>query len=246
MLGDSASLAGLKKQLSTFVPLSVLNEKLKEKDAAHALSVVDLQSAAKVSEERRLEVVRLAEEVKRLQEVEEQRLSEVETLRMNGEDLRLKLKEPVNAHDETAKVAKGRELENEQLVSSLVSEAERVNEILLGKRPPLFLHLACVFFFLISLAWFIGFYPEADAQVQKAIASAHVLPESSGAAAGALPSAASRLHQFSQEFRLLRDAAGGVLKNLWPDTPIPAALHELSSRLDGAPAGIDEQVEMAA
>ena len=45
---------------------------------------------------------------------------------------------------------------------------------------------------------------------------------------------------------MLRDAAGGVLENLWPDTPLPATLSELSSRLDGAPAGIDEQVEMAA
>ena len=45
---------------------------------------------------------------------------------------------------------------------------------------------------------------------------------------------------------MLRDAAGGVLKNLWPDTPLPTTLSELTSRLDGAPAGIDEQVEMAA
>ena len=45
---------------------------------------------------------------------------------------------------------------------------------------------------------------------------------------------------------MLRDAAGGVLETLWPDTPIPVALHELSSRLDGASTGIDEQVEMAA
>ena len=45
---------------------------------------------------------------------------------------------------------------------------------------------------------------------------------------------------------MLRDAAGGVLENLWPDTPLPTTLGELSSRLDGAPAGIDEQVELAA
>ena len=130
--GDSTSLAGLKKQLSVSVPLTVLDEKLKEKDAAHALSVVDLQSAAKVYEECRLENARLVEEVKRLREAEEQRQSEVETLRMNREDLKLKLKEAVDAHDETVK-AKGRELEHKQLVSSLVSEAERVNEIILGK-----------------------------------------------------------------------------------------------------------------
>ena len=96
------------------------------------------------------------------------------------------------------------------------------------------------------LACFTGFYPEADVQVQKAIASAHTLPETFGAAARALPSAASRLQQFSREFTVLRDAAGGVLENLWPDTPLPATLSELSSRLDGAPAGIDEQVELAA
>ena len=128
-LGDSTSLAGLKKQLSVAVPLSVLNEKLKEKDAAHALSVVDLQSVANASEERRLEVDRLAVEVKRLQEAEKQRLSEVETLRKNGEDLRLKLKEAVNAHDETAKEAKEREQEHEQLVSGpcLQSGARKQN-----------------------------------------------------------------------------------------------------------------------
>ena len=44
----------------------------------------------------------------------------------------------------------------------------------------------------------------------------------------------------------MKEAAGGVLENLWPDAPIPEALHDLSIHLDGAPAGIDEQVEMAA
>ena len=44
----------------------------------------------------------------------------------------------------------------------------------------------------------------------------------------------------------LREAAGGVLKNLWPNAPIPETLHDLSVRLDRAPAGIGEQVEMAA
>ena len=123
----------MKKQLSVSVPLTVLEEKLKAKDAAHALFVADLQSAADVSEERRLENARLAEENKRLREAEKQRQSEVETLRMNGEDLKLKLKEAVDAHDETVKAAKAHELEHEQLVSGLVSEAERVNEIILGK-----------------------------------------------------------------------------------------------------------------
>ena len=125
----------------------MLVEKLKEKDAAHALSVVDLQSAVDASEGRRLEVNRLAEEVKRLRDAEKQRLNEVETLRKNGEDLRLKLKEVVDAHDQTVQVAKERKLEHEQLVRSLVSEAERINEVILGTGPPLFLHLICSFFF---------------------------------------------------------------------------------------------------
>ena len=116
-LGDPTSLAGLKKQLSVSVPLTVLDEKLKAKDAAHVLSVADLRPASEASEERRLENVRLAEENKRLQEAEKQRQSEVETLRMNGEDLKLKLREAVDAHDETIKVAKMREVEHEQLMS---------------------------------------------------------------------------------------------------------------------------------
>ena len=131
--GDSTSLASLKKQLSVSIPLTVLDEKLKAKDAAHVLSVADLQLAAKAFEERRLENVRLAEENKRLWEAEKQRQSKVETLRMNGENLKLKLKEAVDAHDETVKAAKARETEHEQLVGGLVSEAERVNEIILGK-----------------------------------------------------------------------------------------------------------------
>ena len=99
---------------------------------------------------------------------------------------------------------------------------------------------------LTLLAWFVGFYLEADERVQQTVASAHALPESSSAAARALPSTAFRLQHFSQEFTTLRDAAGSVLENLWPDTPLPATLSDLSSRLDGAPAGIDEQLEMAA
>ena len=122
----------MKKQLAVSVPLTVLEEKLKEKEAAHALSVVDLRLAANASEECRLENIRLAEENKRLREAEKQMKSEVEILRMNGEDLRLKLKEAVDAHDETVRTAKACELEHEQLVSGLVSEAERVNAIILG------------------------------------------------------------------------------------------------------------------
>ena len=142
----------MEKQLAASVPLTVLNEKLKEEDAAHARSVVDLQSAANVSEERRLEISRLAEEVKRLQEAEKRILSEVETLRKNGEDLRRKLKEALDAHDQIVQVAKTRELEHEQLMRGLVSEAERINEVILGMGPPLLLHLSFVVSFLMSPA----------------------------------------------------------------------------------------------
>ena len=83
-------------------------------------------------------------------------------------------------------------------------------------------------------------------QVRKAVASVLVLPQHSGAAAGAVPFASSRLLQFGQEFQALKEAAGGVLANLWSDAPVPKTLHDLSVRLDGAPAGIDGQVEMAA
>ena len=131
LLGDSASLAGLKKQLSVSVPLDVYEKKLKERDEAHALSVADLQS-----------------EVARLREAEKQKLSKIETLRKNGEDLRLKLAEAVNAHDETTKVAKEHELVQKQLVSSLVADVEHVNELILGEWPLLFLCLSCGFFFL--------------------------------------------------------------------------------------------------
>ena len=83
-------------------------------------------------------------------------------------------------------------------------------------------------------------------QVQKNVALVHSQPESSGAAAGAGPSTSSRLRQFGQEFKLLKEAADGVLETLWPEAPLPNTLHDLSVRLDGASAGIDEQVEMAA
>ena len=116
----------MEKHLAVSVPLTVLIEKLKEKDATHALSVADLQSTANVSEECRLEIIRLAEEVKQLQEAGKQRLSEVDTLRKNGEDMRRKLK-AMDAHDQTVQVAKKCELEHEQLVRGLVSEMERIN-----------------------------------------------------------------------------------------------------------------------
>ena len=132
MSGDATSRAGLEKQLSASIPISAYNAKLKEKDAARAQVAADLQAAEKVSEERRLEVARLSEEVKKLREAEKQRMAEVESLRENGDDLRRQLKEAMDAHDKTAKAAKEHEIEHEQLVRSLVSKAERVNEIILG------------------------------------------------------------------------------------------------------------------
>ena len=131
--------------MAASVPLTVLNDKLKQKDNAHALAVAELQSAADVSEERRLEVIRLREEVERLQGAEKHRLDEVETLQKNGEDLKLKLKQAIDAHDQTILVTKERELENEQLVCGLVSEAERVNLAILG--------MECLLLF-IFLPWF--------------------------------------------------------------------------------------------
>ena len=82
-------------------------------------------------------------------------------------------------------------------------------------------------------------------KVRKAAASARALLKHSGTAAGVVPSASSRLLQFGLEFRALKEAAGGVLEDLQLDAPIPENLHDLSVRLDGAPAGINKQVEMA-
>ena len=94
-----------------------------------------------MSEERRLEVVRLGEEVKRLREAEKKRLGEVESLRKNGDELRRQLKEAVDANDPVVRTAKERELEHEQLVSGLIAEIERVNELILGTRCPLLFYL---------------------------------------------------------------------------------------------------------
>ena len=67
-------MAGLKKQLSTSVPVVVLNDKLKEKDNTHALVLADRQAAADASEENRLGAIRLREEVERLQKADEQQI----------------------------------------------------------------------------------------------------------------------------------------------------------------------------
>ena len=85
-------------------------------------------------------------------ETQRLRLNETKTLRKNGEDLRRKLKEVVDAHDQTVQAAKERELEHEQLVRGLVSEAERVNEVILGTGHFLFLRLSFVVLFLIFSA----------------------------------------------------------------------------------------------
>ena len=122
----------MEKQLAASIPLAVHNGQLKKKDAARAQVVNELQAAEKVLEERRLEVVRLAEHVKKLQEAEKQRLGKVETLRKNRDDLRRQLKESIDANDLIARTAKERELEHEQLVGGLIAEVERVNELILG------------------------------------------------------------------------------------------------------------------
>ena len=122
----------MEKQLAASIPLAVHNGQLKKKDAARAQVVNELQAAEKVLEERRLEVVRLAEQVKKLQEAEKQRLGKVETLRKNRDDLRRQLKESIDANDLIARTAKERELEHEQLVGGLIAEVEHVNELILG------------------------------------------------------------------------------------------------------------------
>ena len=74
--------------MAASVPLTAYNAKLKEKDAARAQVMANLQAAEKVSKERHLEVTRLNEEVKKLREAEKQRMVEVESLRKNGDELR--------------------------------------------------------------------------------------------------------------------------------------------------------------
>ena len=80
--------------------------------------------------------------------MEKQRLAEVETLRKNGEDLKLKLKEAIDAHDQTFLATKERELENKQLVRGLVAEAERVEQAILGMECSPFLHFSLVVLFM--------------------------------------------------------------------------------------------------
>ena len=70
--------------------------------------------------------------MKKLREAEKKRMAEVESLQENGDDLRRQLKEAMDAHDETAKAAKKRELEHEQLVAGFIAEIEHVNELILG------------------------------------------------------------------------------------------------------------------
>ena len=86
-----------------------------------------------MSEERRLEVVRLGEEVNKLQEADQRRQGEFESLRKNADELRSQLKESIDSNDQIVQAAKARELEHEQLVGGLIREIERVNELILGK-----------------------------------------------------------------------------------------------------------------
>ena len=110
-----------------------METRLKEKDAALTLAKTDLQTAEKVLEERRLEVVRLGEETAKLRESERRKQSEVESLRGDATELRDLLKASVENSDKIVQEAKARELEQEQLVGGLVKEVERVNELILGK-----------------------------------------------------------------------------------------------------------------
>ena len=57
----------------------------------------------------------------------------------------------MDAHDQTVQVAKKREMEHEQLVRGLVSEAERINEVILGTGP-LFSFIS----FVVSFSDFAG------------------------------------------------------------------------------------------
>ena len=118
--GDTTSRASLETQL-------------KEKDAALTLAKTDLQATKKVSEERRLEVVRMDEEATKLREAERRKQSEIESLRENATELRTLLKDSVEANDQIVLAANAREVEHERLVGGLVKEVERVNELILGK-----------------------------------------------------------------------------------------------------------------
>ena len=49
--------------------------------------------------------------------------------------MKVKLKEAVEAHDQTVQAAKEHELETKKLVGGLVTEKERVNPAILGTGP---------------------------------------------------------------------------------------------------------------
>ena len=96
-------MAGLWKELSTRVPVTVPTEKLKERDDAHALLMVGLRTPMDSLDEYRLEVIRLQEEVNRLRKADEEQQAEVVVLRRDGEDLKAKLEEQADAHAKSAK-----------------------------------------------------------------------------------------------------------------------------------------------
>ena len=128
LAGDATTVAGLWKELSTRVPVTVPTEKLKERDDAHALLVVGLRTAADASDEYRLEVIRLQEEVNRLRKADEEQQAEVVVLRRDGEDLKAKLEEQADAHAKSAEEAKEHEDTLQKLVGDLVAEAEHVDQ----------------------------------------------------------------------------------------------------------------------
>ena len=91
--------------------------------------------------------------MERLQKIEMQRLAEVDSLRRNGEDLRVKLKEAVDAHDQTVQAAKTHELENEKLLNGLVVEARRMDQAILSMDASVPVsHFSSTVSFLTSLA----------------------------------------------------------------------------------------------
>ena len=67
-----------------------------------------------------------------MRSAEQQRLTEIESLRMNGEDLRTKLKEAVEENEKIAREFKQCKHENEQLVGNLLADAVIVENSIRG------------------------------------------------------------------------------------------------------------------
>ena len=90
--------------------------------------------------------------MKKLREAEQRRQGEVESLRKNADELRRQLKESIDTNDQIVQAAKAHELEHEQLVGGLIREAERVNELILGKRRLLLFDFLLGIFYSVSPA----------------------------------------------------------------------------------------------